>query len=135
MDRFRKADKEHKAKQKSQFDHRHGVRLLSALPTGTKVWVKSGKHQIAGRIVSPAGTPRSYIVSTPSGQIRRNRHHLNIRKENLDSDISLELETSTPVAEGPATTPRSVPPIVTRSPVRTRSQTGTVIRPPERYTE
>ena len=38
MDRFRKADKEYKVKQKSQFDRRHGVRPLSALPAGTKVW-------------------------------------------------------------------------------------------------
>ena len=67
MDRFRKADKEYKVKQKSQFDRRHGVRPLSTLPAGTKVWAKSGKRQIAGRIISSAGTPRSYLVSTPSG--------------------------------------------------------------------
>lgn len=133
MKRFRKADKEYKAKQKSQFGHRHGVRPLSALPAGTKVWAKSGKHQIAGRIISSAATPRPYLVLTPSGQIRRNRHHLNIRKEDSDSDMSLELETSTPVTECPATI--SPCPVVTRSPIRTRSQTGTVIRPPERFTE
>ena len=47
--------------------------------------------------------------------------------------MSLELETSTTVAEGTATI--SPPSAVTRSPIRTRSQTGTVIRPPERFTK
>ena len=132
LDRFRKADREYKDKQKSQYNVRHRVRPLSVLPAGTKVWVRSGRHQIAGKVISSAGTPRSYFVSTPSGQIRRNRHHLNIRREDSASDISLELETSTPVVEGPTT--MSVPHAVTRSPIMTRSQTGTVVRPPDRFT-
>ena len=134
MDLHRPIPKEYKMKQKLQFDRRHGVRPLSTLPAGTKVWAKNGKHQIAGKIISSAGTPRSYLVLIPSGQIQRNHHHLNIRKEDSSSDINSELEIPAPTIEGPATT---FPPLTatTRSPIRTRSQTGTVIRPPERFTE
>ena len=66
LNRFRKADKENKDKQKSQYDVRHKVRPLSVLPACTKVWVKSGRHQIVGKIVSSTGTLRSYFVSVPS---------------------------------------------------------------------
>ena len=132
LDKFRKADKEYKDKQQSQYNHRHRVRPLSVLPAGSQVWVKSGRNQIAGKIVSSAGAPRLYIVSTPSGWVRRNRHHLNIRRGELASDISLELETSTSTTGSPATPPS--PPVVTRSPIMTRSQTGTATRPPQRFT-
>ena len=44
IDKFRNADKEYKTKQKLQFDRRHGVRPLSTLPAGTKMWAKNGKH-------------------------------------------------------------------------------------------
>ena len=79
-----------------------------------------------------AGTLRSYFVLIPSRQISRNRHHLNIRREDPASDISLEVETSAPVVEAPTT--MSVPHAVIRSPIMTRSQIGTVVRLPDRFT-
>lgn len=63
-------------------------------------------------------------MSIPSGQIHRNRHHLNIRREDPASDISLEVETPAPVVEAPSTT--TVSHAVIRSPIMTRSQTGTL---------
>ena len=78
LERFQKADKVYKDKQQSQYDRRYRTRSLAALLVGSKEWVRSERHRIAGKIVSSAGSPRSYIVSTPSGQLRRNRHHLNI---------------------------------------------------------
>ena len=127
LKRFRKADKVYKGKQQSQYDHRHRTRSLAALLIGSKVWVRSGRHRIAGKIVSSAGSPSLYIVSTPSGQLCRNRHHLYIRREESDMDASLDVEIFT---DRPATA--STFPTV-RSPIMTRSQTGTAIRPPSRF--
>ena len=39
-------------------------------------------------VIHPAATPRSYIVQTPSGQLRRNRSHLNPRPEGSQIDTS-----------------------------------------------
>ena len=55
-----------------------GVRDLP-LPDDTDVWITSGDQPTPGRVVSAAGTPRSYVVDTPNGQVRRNRFHLNER--------------------------------------------------------
>ena len=128
LDKFRKADKEYKDRQQCQYNCRHRVRPLSVLPAGSQVWVRSGRNQIAGKIISSAEAPRSYIVSTPSGQVHRNRHHLNIQRGELASDISFELETFTSTTGSPATPPS--PPVVTRLPIMTRSETGTATRPP-----
>jgi len=43
---------------------------LSSLPYDSEVWVTSSNHPIPGRVVTSADTPRSYLVETPSGQIR-----------------------------------------------------------------
>ena len=61
-----------------------------------------------------AGTPRSYIVRTPTGEIRRNRTQLRVMPETtekVDREIS------------PQTQPRQI---------MTRSQTGVVMQPPDR---
>ena len=59
-----------------------------------------------------AGTPRSYLVDTPTGTLRRNRGDLNVMPHGHNTD---ELTSQT-----------------VRSPILTRSKTGTQIRPPDR---
>ena len=51
-------------------------RPLPELTEDTPVWIRTENSQQSGRIVSASGEPRSYIVSTPTGQVRRNRHHM-----------------------------------------------------------
>ena len=89
------------------------------------VWVTTGNNQTHGRVVSNADTPRSYLVTTPSGPIRRNRRHLNQRlgrANDNSSDIFDDLPANT---SAPSTEPE-------RDRVMTRTQTGTAIRPPNR---
>ena len=43
--------------------------------------VTTDQHNVPGRVLQPAGTPRSYIVETPSGDIQRNCSQLNIVPE------------------------------------------------------
>ena len=84
----------------------------------------TGNSQTPGRVVSNAGTPRSYLVNTPSGPVRRNRQHLNRRLSRTDDNIS-------DIPDIPTTTPsqRAEP---ERDRIMTKTQTGTDIRPPNR---
>eukprot|EP00731_Ephydatia_muelleri_P016083 Em0009g507a len=73
---FYKSDELAKRTQKDNYDKRHGARAQSELNNETEVWVRTGDKQTRGRIVATADTPRSYIVSTSGGIVRRNRQHL-----------------------------------------------------------
>ena len=70
---------------------------------------------MTGRVLTAAHTPRSYPVQTSSGTVRRNQSHLICQPEQMDEDSHDE----------------------EREPMRTimtRSQTGTIIYPPQRLT-
>ena len=54
-------------------------RTLDPLFPDTPVWITTGNDRTPGQIRSPAATPRSYIVSTPSGELRRTRRHVTPR--------------------------------------------------------
>ena len=110
---FRKVDEQYKKKQKSQYDKRHRARELPEFNDNTDVFITDGRNPtVPGRVIRSSGT-RSYIVETPTGTSRRNRCHLHQRPSDT-SDIARPIEP--------------------RSPVQTRSKTGTVLRPPNRLT-
>eukprot|EP00731_Ephydatia_muelleri_P017063 Em0010g161a len=74
LQKFCTSDEETKQRQKENYDLRHGVKTLPELEHGTEVWVTNrGKR---GTITSKTNIPRSYIINTPEGTIRRNRRHL-----------------------------------------------------------
>ena len=56
---------------KRNFDVRHRANILDPLLPGQQVWI-SGRRD-SGVIVEQSQSPRSYIVSTPTGDLRRNR--------------------------------------------------------------
>ena len=101
-----------KLKQKSNYDRRHRTKSLSPLPAKSEAWITNDAEPVRGTVVSQADFPRSYIVETPSGPIRRNRGHLNAVPK---------------VAEPP--TQSQIQP---RSPIMTHTRTGTLIVPPDR---
>ena len=104
-----------KRKQKEDFDRRHGVRDQPEIPDDSEVWITSGATPVRGRISASADTPRSYTVETPTGQVRRNRQHLNMVPESSRNSNLPEQEAPPP------------------SRIMTRTQTGIVINPPERF--
>lgn len=61
-------------KQKANFDNRHKARTLRPLTEGEEVWVTN--MQRCGTVVSTTTEPRSYIIGTEAGEVRRNRKHL-----------------------------------------------------------
>ena len=80
---FRGKDEAYKKKQRENYNKSHHTRDVDLLPNNTSVWVRTENTQQPGTIVSAADTPRSYLVSTPSGQVRRNRRHLNLRHDDV----------------------------------------------------
>jgi len=75
MNSFREKDKV----QKQIYDQQHKTRPLDPLLPDAPVWIRTGDDEpVPGYIVSPAETPRSYIVSTPDGELRT-RYHLTER--------------------------------------------------------
>ena len=108
---FEEKDREYKQQQKEQYDSHHRVRPLTPLPNDTDVWVNVQGRNVPGTVNSSHSSPRSYIINTPTGQVRRNRSHITRRlPETIPSQPSPQNGTSRPI---------------------TRSQTGTTIRPPD----
>jgi len=111
--RFREHNKAVKHHQKQSYDKSHGVHPLNPIPNNSDVWITSGDEPVRGTIGSTADTPHSYIFETPSGQVRRNRQHLNVVPRN----------------QGQTDQPE---PTQIQDPIMTRSRTGTAIVPPNR---
>ena len=63
-----------KAKQVENFNQRHLSHPLPSLESDTPDFVRD--KGTTGVVIGPAGTPRSYLIDTPTGTIRRNRNHL-----------------------------------------------------------
>ena len=112
IDDFRAQNINYKAKQKEDYDRRHAVHSRPPLSDDTEVWITSGQQPTQGTVVRPAHTPRSYIVDTPTGTIRRNRQHLNRVPSGSNQSDSTETQG--------------------RDPIMTRSRSGTAIQPPSR---
>ena len=117
LDHFHKKDTELKFKQAQQYDKRHHVRPLDPLPDDQEVWVPTGDKQVPGRILESAGPPRSYIIETPSGQVRRNQAHLTINQSGENNLEELQRSPGTSSYDSPSSH-------------NTHSRTGAVITPP-----
>ena len=113
---FKEADKRYKSKLKRNYDRCHRVRDLPEIPDNTNVWITTGGQPVVGQTSNMANTPRSYNVQTSSGVVRRNRAHLNVVPPNPSH-----------MQNAPQPNSQSG-----RSPIMTRSRTGTVVNPPER---
>ena len=85
LNEFRSKNQVFKERQRSDYDRHHGVRTLSSIPPNSEVWITTGNQPDTGTVVSSTDTPRSYTVETPTGQVRRNRQHLNIIPGNNES--------------------------------------------------
>ena len=112
-EKFKQCDKTFKESQKCNYDRRHAAHPLPHLPDNSKVWVTTENRQMPGQIVSRATTPRSYLVQTDSGTVRRNRRHLTAMPRSLPTN---QQNTNSE-----------------RNLVMTRSRTGTMRRPPLRF--
>ena len=110
---------------KLQYDSRHNARELPTLLPGDKVLVKDSNAE--GTVVKPAdNAPRSHIIATPKGEIRRNRRSLNKLPDSTATTSPQRHAGENALApEHPAPQSPSVP-------GTTRTRSGRVSRPPDR---
>ena len=129
LEEFQKLNREFKARQKQDFDRCHHTHELPSITEDTEVWITSDGEQRRGKVITPSDTPRSYLVDTPTGVIRRNRRHLNTLPNNSEPEPQPDVND---------TLQEPSPEISLQEPSReisrriTRSQSGVVLKPPER---
>lgn len=115
LEEFKRLNQKFKERQKADYDRQHRVQELPEIPTDSEVWVTSDNTAVRGRVINPADTPRSYLVETPTGEVQRNRQHLNV----VPDHPANEPAESTNKTESP-------------NRIMTRSRTGTLVKPPQR---
>ena len=91
---LRKKEMDNKQKQKSHFDRHHDVKELTNLREGTQVWVTSSRQR--GTVIEKGRSPRSYLVKTETGTLRRNRRQLVAMQD--DCQIGTSATKTTPSA-------------------------------------
>uniref|UniRef100_A0A8C6M7K5 Gypsy retrotransposon integrase-like protein 1 n=1 Tax=Nothobranchius furzeri TaxID=105023 RepID=A0A8C6M7K5_NOTFU len=72
--KLREREGKEREKQWIWLNNRHRAQDLTGLHPGDHVWITDMKTN--GTISGRADTPRSYLVETPKGRLRRNRSHL-----------------------------------------------------------
>ena len=75
MEKLREREAEIKEKQRLNFNHQHNAAPLKALQPGIPVHIKD--MGTTGTVTRAAETPRSYMIETEKGTVRRNRSHIN----------------------------------------------------------
>ncbi|UYV69541.1 K02A2.6-like [Cordylochernes scorpioides] len=124
-------------KQKYYFDRAKGVRELPPLDVNDRVWLTDLKTP--GVIISKADTPRSYMVDTPRGSVRRNRFHLLPTGQRSPGPPHFEPDEEPYVNYPEANTHTSdAPTDVTDSSTSPkealyRTRSGRTVRPPRRF--
>ena len=108
LEQFQTQDRKYKQQQKENYDKRHRTSTLPELPDDTPVLVQTGNSRVPGTTLTQTDAPRSYLVQTSSGTVRRNRRHL------------VAIPDSCPT---PADAQRPLHPAQVRSPIMTRSRT------------
>ncbi|UYV69132.1 K02A2.6-like [Cordylochernes scorpioides] len=112
---------------KSRYDRRCGATDMEELSEGDTVWITDMRTW--GIVKKKASTPRSYMVDTPVGTLRRNRFHL--RK---GVTVQYPADPSTPTFSGEELVDNEKPPVVDYpsndsedGQIRTRS--GRIVKP------
>jgi hypothetical protein len=85
---------------KDNYDKRHKAKPY--LNPGYNVYIPDLKKQAV--VTEGAGTPRSYVVETPTGEVRRNRRDLNWdhtppKSESIEQNSSSTPDTIVPTSE------------------------------------
>ena len=74
MDKLLEREAERKETQRLNFNQRHNAIPLKSVQPGSSVDIKD--MGATGTVAGAAETPRSYLVKTENGTVRRNRSHI-----------------------------------------------------------
>ena len=117
LEEFHEKDRDIKEKQKRDYDRHYRTSEMPNIPEDTAVWIRSGNKPQKGRVVAHANKPRSYLVETSAGRLLRNRSHLQVVPDPEPEETEPERSDSTSM----------------QNQIVTRSQTGTLVRPLDRF--
>ena len=85
-------------KNQQKFYHDLHSKPLSDLNKGDKVMFQCGKHWKPAVVDDICSEPRSYIITTPDGQVlRRNRKDLRVTQAVSDDEDSIDIDIETPI--------------------------------------
>ena len=74
---FKRQSQRYKMKQAENYNQAHAVRQRPDLEIGQQVWISDTRNiSTRAEVKGLAETPRSYILDTPAGELRRNKCHL-----------------------------------------------------------
>ena len=138
LQKVREKEEVYRANQERNFNNRHRAKDKAVLQPGDQVWLKDQNRY--GQILKRTSEPRSYLVKTPQGQVRRNRSALvSVQPDKDIVDPPKELSTKDNVAKQQETT--SVPPSSIIQPamkppeptVQKTTRSGRVVKPNSKY--
>ena len=138
LERVVSKEKSYRRAQETNFNRRHRARELPTFDSVDAVWVKDQSKQ--GEILSSTQYPRSYLVKTDKGILRRNRSALvSITEGSQETEPTRPEQTVDPPTTQQPVSPRT-PPIVppaaptsgAQSTQYTTTRSGRVVRPPQR---
>lgn len=72
--KFKEEEQKKRLRLSWNFNKRHRAQHLTRLTPGDHVWVKDTKEK--GTVIRQVEAPRSYVMDTPRGNLRRNQNHL-----------------------------------------------------------
>ena len=78
LETFKASEAVFKQQQKENFDIRQRTKPLPDIPPQTDVWITTNRDHSPGTVTATTDAPRSYLVETPSGTVRRNRAQLSV---------------------------------------------------------
>ncbi|GFO26000.1 Pol polyprotein [Plakobranchus ocellatus] len=132
----------YREQQRSGYNKRHSAKQASELQPGDYVFIKDLKRQ--GSVLTRHQNPRSYIICTDQGTIRRNRSHLVATPASSSSPALVSTQVREQSSPGhhvstPRTphSPRPSPTAVSEGNSETQprvSRSGRPINPPKRHT-
>uniref|UniRef100_A0A8C1MGR5 Gypsy retrotransposon integrase-like protein 1 n=1 Tax=Cyprinus carpio TaxID=7962 RepID=A0A8C1MGR5_CYPCA len=135
--KVRETDNMAKANNKLYYDKRHGCRPLPELKPGDPVTVKTDNEKgwnKTATVVCKHTTPRSYIIRTENGDLRRNRKHLrflNPSSCHRDSDEEKSVDEELAQAEQyPSNQDQNVEQEVPEQPKKVVTRKGRVVKQP-----
>ena len=105
---FHEKDRDFKGKQKRDYDRHYRTSEMPDIPEDTAVWIQSGNKPQKGSVVAHVSKPRSYLVDTSTGRLQKNRSHFQVVPDHEPEETELYR-------------------------IVTQSQTGTLVRPPDRF--
>ncbi|XP_046391596.1 uncharacterized protein K02A2.6-like [Ischnura elegans] len=113
---------------KRNYNRRHRARELPSLTAGDRVWVKDRREY--GTIIAEAGHPRSYLLETGHGVVRRNRAALTPARApaELEGGPDPEFAGSFPDPREKEVQPERADGAVQEY----RTRYGRIVRPPQR---